>query len=313
MSSQPIHLDGSCNGLQHYAALGRDPEGAFAVNLASSDRPQDVYTVVLKIVQEKVRKQAEGDDEVAEMARRIEELGVLKRKVVKRTVMTICYGVTAVGAKDQVYAELHPLVGDNCDNLELSRMAVHISRLILKSIDEVFERAMKIKKWFDKVSSIMNKLETSVAWLTPMGLACSQPYKQKRVMKVLSRRQSISVADKDGPLYNKAKQRMGFPPNFVHSIDASHMMLTAEGCHRAGVTFAGVHDSFWTHACDAPELNRIIRSSFVELHSQPILEDLHKSLELHLGQMAKLHKLPPLPPPGTWDINEVTRSTYIFS
>jgi DNA-directed RNA polymerase, mitochondrial len=27
MSSLPIHQDGSCNGLQHYAALGRDAAG----------------------------------------------------------------------------------------------------------------------------------------------------------------------------------------------------------------------------------------------------------------------------------------------
>eukprot|EP00929_Paragymnodinium_shiwhaense_P014498 TRINITY_DN122408_c0_g1_i1.p1 TRINITY_DN122408_c0_g1~~TRINITY_DN122408_c0_g1_i1.p1 ORF type:complete len:1195 (+),score=304.27 TRINITY_DN122408_c0_g1_i1:154-3738(+) len=310
MSSQPIHLDGSCNGLQHYAALGRDPEGALAVNLSNSDRPQDVYTVVLKIVEEKVRKQAAGDGDHSDMARRIEELGVLKRKVVKRTVMTICYGVTAIGAKLQVQAELHPLIGSQVDPLELSRMATHISRLILKSIDEVFERAMKIKKWFDKVSAILNKLESPVAWLSPMGLACVQPYKKKRVVSVRSKRQSISVADKEGPLIDAFKQRLGFPPNFVHSMDASHMMLTAEGCRREGITFAGVHDSFWTHACDAPKLNRIIRSSFVELHSKPILEELYDDLTLHLGGSVDL---PPLPPPGEWDINDVTDSTYIFS
>ena len=32
-SSLPVHQDGSCNGLQHYAALGRDVEGAKLVNL----------------------------------------------------------------------------------------------------------------------------------------------------------------------------------------------------------------------------------------------------------------------------------------
>lgn len=36
----PVHMDGSCNGLQHYAALGRDTEGAKAVNLAPADAPQ---------------------------------------------------------------------------------------------------------------------------------------------------------------------------------------------------------------------------------------------------------------------------------
>ncbi len=46
----PVHQDGSCNGLQHYAALGRDAAGGAAVNLTPSDRPQDVYTDVLKLV-----------------------------------------------------------------------------------------------------------------------------------------------------------------------------------------------------------------------------------------------------------------------
>ena len=46
----PVHQDGSCNGLQHYAALGRDERGGAAVNLTPSDKPQDVYSDVLKAV-----------------------------------------------------------------------------------------------------------------------------------------------------------------------------------------------------------------------------------------------------------------------
>ena len=46
----PVHQDGSCNGLQHYAALGRDALGGAAVNLTPSEQPQDVYTGVLKEV-----------------------------------------------------------------------------------------------------------------------------------------------------------------------------------------------------------------------------------------------------------------------
>ena len=39
-----------------------------------------------------------------------------------------------------------------------------------------------------------------------------------------------------------------FPPNFIHSVDSAHMMLTAIACNKAGLSFAGVHDSYWTHA-----------------------------------------------------------------
>lgn len=47
---QHVHVDGSCNGMQHYAALGRDDRGARQVNLADSERPGDVYTAILKLV-----------------------------------------------------------------------------------------------------------------------------------------------------------------------------------------------------------------------------------------------------------------------
>jgi DNA-directed RNA polymerase, mitochondrial len=50
VSHLPVHQDGSCNGLQHYAALGRDQGGAESVNLAPADRPQDVYSNIAVLV-----------------------------------------------------------------------------------------------------------------------------------------------------------------------------------------------------------------------------------------------------------------------
>jgi len=50
VSSFPVHQDGSCNGLQHYAALGRDVAGGRSVNLLPSSVPQDVYSTVVALV-----------------------------------------------------------------------------------------------------------------------------------------------------------------------------------------------------------------------------------------------------------------------
>lgn len=46
----PVHQDGSCNGLQHYAALGRDQIGGKSVNVVPSSKPQDVYSTIVSIV-----------------------------------------------------------------------------------------------------------------------------------------------------------------------------------------------------------------------------------------------------------------------
>jgi len=89
------------------------------------------------------------------------------------------------------------------------------------------------------------------------------------------------------------------------------MMLTADACHKKGIFFAGVHDSFWTHAADATLLNDVIRDAFYELHSRPLLQELYEDLRLHCGANAAL--LPELPAQGDLDLEMVKKSTYIFS
>jgi DNA-directed RNA polymerase len=101
VSHFPVHQDGTCNGMQHYAALGGDIRGARAVNLEDGDRPADIYTRVVEIV----NKVIEGDKKLGhEMALHIKE--PLTRKVVKQTVMTTVYGVTFIGARDQIAKQL---------------------------------------------------------------------------------------------------------------------------------------------------------------------------------------------------------------
>ena len=70
-SSLPVHQDGTCNGLQHYAALGGDPEGAAQVNLQKADRPSDVYTYVGRMVE---RIMEEDEKKGADAKGRIEWL-----------------------------------------------------------------------------------------------------------------------------------------------------------------------------------------------------------------------------------------------
>lgn len=63
----PVHQDGSCNGLQHYAALGRDEGGGTAVNLTPGERPADVYTKVLERVLAKLAITAAEGDEMSQI------------------------------------------------------------------------------------------------------------------------------------------------------------------------------------------------------------------------------------------------------
>ena len=90
-----VHVDGSCNGLQHYAAFGRDSQGGTQVNLAESERPGDVYSAILKFVIRDIENEKDPDYiEVSESLK-----GKVNRKTIKQTVMTSVYGVTFIGAR----------------------------------------------------------------------------------------------------------------------------------------------------------------------------------------------------------------------
>lgn len=52
------------------------------------------------------------------------------------------------------------------------------------------------------------------------------------------------------------------------------MLMSATGCVEAGLTFASVHDSYWTHACDVEIMNEVLRNQFIALHSNNIMKNL---------------------------------------
>lgn len=52
------------------------------------------------------------------------------------------------------------------------------------------------------------------------------------------------------------------------------MILTALQCCQIGITYASVHDSYWTHASTVDHMSEIIRDTFVKLHCEEILKRL---------------------------------------
>ena len=121
---------------------------------------------------------------------------------------------------------------------------------------------------------------TSVVWTTPLRMAVVQPYRQENNVIVQTNLQKIYISDPAAiDQVNSKKQMTAFPPNFIHSLDATHMLLSAIKCSEENITFAAVHDSFWTHPADIERLNAILREAFIELHSVNIMEKLKDEFE----------------------------------
>lgn len=308
ISHLPIHQDGSCNGLQHYAALGRDSLEAAAVNLIARDKPADVYSELAAKVHEIMRKDSNKDPETypnAQLAKIL--INQVDRKLVKQTVMTSVYGVTYVGAREQIKRRLAEK-GQITDDSLLFTASCYAAKVTMAALGELFKDARGIMSWLSDCAKVIAAENQPVRWTTPLGLPVLQAYyKSKR--QVIKTSLQVLALQCEADDVDMRKQRTAFPPNFVHSLDGSHMMMTAVACRDAGLRFAGVHDSFWTHACDVDTMNRILREKFVELYSSPILENLLESFQTSYPELT----FPPLPQRGDFDLRQVIDSPYFFN
>ncbi|KAG9440247.1 hypothetical protein H6P81_020412 [Aristolochia fimbriata] len=308
ISHMPVHQDGSCNGLQHYAALGRDKLGAAAVNLVRGEKPADVYSGIAKRVLEIMKRDAAKDPEKDPNARLARLLvKEVDRKLVKQTVMTSVYGVTYIGARDQIKKRLTERNAIS-DDKERFSASCYAAKVTLTALGEMFQAARDIMSWLGDCAKLIASENQPVRWITPLGLPVVQPYRALGRHLIKTSLQILSLQRETDKIMVK-RQRTAFPPNFVHSLDGSHMMMTAVACKKAGLNFAGVHDSYWTHACDVDEMNRILREKFVELYEQPILENLLESFQKSFPSLS----FPPIPERGDFDLKEVLDSTYFFN
>ncbi|ORY78130.1 hypothetical protein BCR37DRAFT_382389 [Protomyces lactucae-debilis] len=283
----PVHQDGTCNGLQHYAALGGDLSGAKQVNLEPSDRPQDVYRGVADLVNIQVNIDAAAGEPRAKKLQ-----GHISRKVVKQTVMTNVYGVTFIGARLQIENQLKDLKIEGAED-EVWDLANYLVKKVFKALNNLFTGAHEIQDWLKHAAMIVTRsvhkdallnavpdTMSAVIWTTPLDLPVVQPYRKEVRRQIMTNLQTVFISDpSDAAEVNSRKQAAAFPPNFIHSLDATHMLMSALVCQEEDVTFAAVHDSYWTHAADTDKMNVILRDAFIKLHSQDIMGDLHSEFK----------------------------------
>jgi DNA-directed RNA polymerase len=152
------------------------------------------------------------------------------RKTIKQTVMTSVYGVTIVGARDQIKRQLKETSDFDPDTL--FNLSMYLAKKTIESIGDLFKEANQIKEWLTKCALVISKNGSNVKWKTPLGLPCVQPYKKITDVDLI-RTHSVGVtisSSFDLQPVNPRKQGSAFPPNYIHSLDSCHMMLT---CSRA--------------------------------------------------------------------------------
>ena len=355
VSALPIAFDGSCSGIQHFSAMLRDERGGRAVNLLPSESVQDIYKLVADAVNEQLRKDfASGtddgckiitDDKSGEVIEKRElgtkgmaaawlEYGVT-RSVTKRSVMTLAYGSKAYGFTDQVRDDtVQPAIDSGKGHMfkDAQQVSRYMAGLIWDAVSVVVVAAVEAMNWLQKAAKLLAQevkcKETKqivkpcmpVQWTTPDGFPVWQEYlvtETKRIdlMFLGDIRIQATVAVRQSDKLDKRKQESGISPNFVHSMDGSHMRRTVRHAFKSYAIgfFAIIHDSFGTIAAHAGKLFKAVRETFVSTYQfNDVLNDFREEFleQLHETQ---LEDMPPIPQKGDLDIQQVLLSDFAFA
>ncbi len=196
--------------------------------------------------------------------------------------------LSALGASPPAplnFEQLRSIVGEAARQLAAGfEKAIQARFPELKPIEDQLKRAVEVS----------TGAGLAMTWVTPVGQPVVQPYFKVNVFeKDLQGVGTLTVTPQDvarmSELQTPARaerlrlaleelqetldlgsQRRGILPNIVHSLDASHMVLTVNHALKAGLRhFSVIHDSFGVHACDVPELKRCVAEAWIDLYSRP--------------------------------------------
>lgn len=318
-----VQLDGSCNGLQHFSAMLRDPIGGEATNLRPLDAPEDIYQRVADRTTEKLQQIVDSDKGDTVHAARWLAIG-LTRKTTKRAVMIRPYGGTQRATTayvrhhmndDRTATEREILNPD--DPKDVFRACSMLSKVIHESLDEIVVASAEAMGWLQKVAKLASKEDLPVTWETPVGFRVLQAYpnlKPRRITTMLGDSMIKLTMVEQTDTIDRSKQANGISPNFVHSLDAAAMIRYVCYARAKGLRhFSTVHDSYGVHAADTQASVDSIREAFVSIYtdSDPLPE--FRDNLIPILSPANQKKVPALPEKGSLDINEVLQSDYFFA
>jgi DNA-directed RNA polymerase len=269
------------------------------VNVAPTDKPQDAYKVAAEAAK-------------AYLPERLHHL--LNRKVTKRTMMTIPYGVTYRSAWRYIREELPQEV----PNEDVSLIAKAVFEQAIPAVIPGAIRAMEFLKGVVS-QALQSSGSPSLSWTTPGGFTVRQflpkqelsrigitfltrqarpPAKAKTTLLGSRRIQPVISTPLDSP--DPRAHRAAIAPNFIHSLDAALLHLTFWD---EKAPFYLVHDCLLMRSCDIERIQAKIRETFVSMYQEDVLQQWADQLGVTFNPDVMV---------GSLDIQTARQSRYLF-
>ena len=164
-----------------------------------------------------------------------------------------------------------------------------------------------------QLARAVSKLNEGLYWTTPTGFIVEQRIyatDNLRVSSYLMGRVRMSLTVETETI-DEAAMMGAAAPNFVHSLDAAHLISSVCAMADAGLEFVAViHDSFGTLACDTQTLRDALRSEMVAQYAD--VNRLAMLVQENEGRLLQDFGIN-LPEMGDFDLTEILKSDYCFA
>jgi DNA-directed RNA polymerase len=279
------------------------------VNLLGTDSPQDIYGDVTAHVLAEL--QVDRHDLATWWRGRFKALELLYpldfkkkiRKLLKTPVMTLAYNVKDDGMMRQmseVYAELFD------GNEPTPHAARYLALKVREACEELLRGPAAVMRYITALTRECNARECFLEWTTPTGFPVSNRYYQEKLKTINLLRHGARIRHKvayELPKIDKIGTANSAPANFIHSLDASHLVRVVNAAMAEDISeIVCVHDSFACLATQAVRFNRIIRTQLAMLYAR----------QDHLLALGERYGIAP-PSPGDLDPLDVQNAEYCFA
>ena len=303
----PIPIDGANNGWQHLGAMSKDSLTGKLVGLVPTEIQNDFYVQIAKRLCDRMPEWFEE--------RQI-PMKHIRKGIAKRAAMTRAYSCGQKKMSESMYSDCYQYGFTNDYNIS-TWDCDELSSQVIRAIQEVCPGPLdtmkylqrladqEITNWYKQYGTDRGK---GIEWTTPSGFPVIYECYRTRPVKV----DCYGFNTPDGEIrfkhvireHTDIPDRRGFmcgiSPNFVHSMDASHMALVIADWEG---DFAAVHDSYSAHAGDVEDLMVKTRQKFVSIYDK---ENFYDTIPFGKGFEGVV------PTIGKLSIKDVADSTYFF-
>jgi DNA-directed RNA polymerase len=218
--------------------------------------------------------------------------------------MTLAYNVKDDGMMRQM-SEVYAGYFDG--NEPTPQAARYLAKLVRKACEKLLPGPVAVMRYITALTRQCNGEERFLEWTSPTGFPVSNRYnhENRQTINLLRHGQRIRhrVAEGYLPKINKTKTANSAPANFIHSLDAAHLVRVVNAANDEDISeIVCVHDSFACLATQAVRFNRIIRTQLAMLYAR----------QDHLLALGEQSGIAP-PPYGDLKPLDVQNAEYCFA